>query len=787
MRSNGRKISRPRHWVAVTLAMGLLAAAPWAQAASFETYYGEKDKLDGGEDVKSVQYCEGSGSIVAGTRRLPDGNSEVLVTRAADDGTVLTGTQWGYRIADAKQSSAFGIVELRERGGFVLTGAVNVGEGSQIYAMRIDCDGKPAWTTLLGNRKETDLATGYDVLQSSKGDLVVVGEELGRDGELGVGRIARLSTSGALIFDQTYDGPEAKVGLRFRAVAETLDKQGSETDLVVAGSAVNDNAVRGALMFRTDSGGAPLCDAVLGDGNDNREFLGVTALKTATRYGETVLVGALAGLDQGAPSSAYLARFARGGCTVQAQSVISDNGNVYAFDVAETPELGAGGTALVVTGTVNTPATGTRGYLFVANAGDLLQNSAPPRLFGTLLRRAETLYAIDRKDDAYVLAGSTFSDPEGVGDRQDFYLVQTDSGMKTGCTEAWAPRVVRVAPKPRSFVPRVDRAPEPKESGTAFGPGFDVGVACDPTKDCEAVIDNGTVKLGVDKTGFLNVDCPDPLRAPLSVGRYGTHRVGLRYMIKESVYESDAAAPGCPCEGWGVADASSGLTAHTSMWEGTSGNMIPSPLVYTNSTAKSVVDILDGSGNPALRVTHNYVPTSITPYLYRVEVQIENIGKAPIRDLRYTRGIDYDVAPNAFSEYITIVGAGSPLVVAANDNGFNSVDPLAIDSNLGMTGNFTDWGAGDRGAHFDFRLGSLNPGQIRNFLTYYGAAPTEVTAINALNSVGANIYSLGQSNWSGSAAPPIPWASGAPFGSYGYKIGGPATFMYGVDKNQSEP
>ncbi|WP_242110969.1 hypothetical protein [Luteimonas aquatica] len=784
MQGKGDGVSRLRRSLALTAAGGLLLASSLAQAASFESYYGEKEWRDGGEDVKTVRYCEGGGSVTAGTRRLPDGSSEVLVVRADNGGAVLTPTQWTYRIADSHASSAYGIIELREGRGFALTGSVNTGDGSQIFVLQIGCDGKPGWTTLLGNRSGKNTATGYDLLQAGgfgkqaapAGDIVVVGDELDSGGGPGRGRIARLDLGGGVLWDQGYDGPEAGLGLRFRAVAENIASSGAPTDLVVAGTAVDKTAIRRALMFRTDGGGAPVCNSMLGDGQDQRDFLGLTALRTANYAGETVAVGIIAGRDQAAPASAYLARYPRGSCTPRVQSVVSDVGSVFAYDLVETPDLGESGSALAVVGTMNNASAGTRGYLFVANIADLLLAGAQPRLYGKLLKHAETLLAIDRRDEDVLIAGSTFSDPENVGDAQDYFLVQTDSGMWTGCTDAWKPQSARTTPKPRSFAPRVERIQERKETGTPQGEAFDAGIACDPTKDC-SVIDNGTVKLGVAPTGHLNVDCPE---AKTSIGRAGTKRVGLRYMLAppSGADEADAASPGCPCEGWGVAAADLGVSAQTSLWEGTSSNLLLDSFTYSSSDATSVVRILDAAGAPLLRVTHRYVPTPVTPYLYRVEVTFQNLGKKAINDLRYTRGIDYDVAPNAFSEYITISGAGSPMVIEANDNGFNSVNPLSPNSNFGGVGNLLDWGPRDLGAHFDFRLaGTLNAGQSRTLITYYGAAPKEEAALNALSLVGANIYSLGQSNWSGGPFGP----GGGPTGTYGAATGEPVTFMYGVD------
>ncbi|MCX7594124.1 MAG: hypothetical protein N2235_10250, partial [Fischerella sp.] len=63
-----------------------------------------------------------------------------------------------------------------------------------------------------------------------------------------------------------------------------------------------------------------------------------------------------------------------------------------------------------------------------------------------------------------------------------------------------------------------------------------------------AIISNGTIQLGVNQEGHLNVPGGTP-----SSGS-GTTSVGLRFLPTNA----DGTAPGCLCEGWGVADAESG-------------------------------------------------------------------------------------------------------------------------------------------------------------------------------------------------------------------------------------
>lgn len=251
----------------------------------------------------------------------------------------------------------------------------------------------------------------------------------------------------------------------------------------------------------------------------------------------------------------------------------------------------------------------------------------------------------------------------------------------------------------------------------------------------DAIVDNGTVQLGVHDIGNLNVP-----GGPPSSGT-GTSSVGLRYLPTGA----ESTAPGCLCEGWGVADALSSVTGYANEAAGTSDNLNVVSFTSTASTAVSVVDILDDSSKPALRVTQDYHPAGGTANLYEVSVKIENLSSSPI-DARYRRVMDWDIEPTAFNEFSTVQGGNSTALLYDSNNGFAPADPLSGPSDLGQTGNFTDAGPNDHGALFDFGFGMVDPGDSKSFKIYYGAAGTEADALGALATVGAEVYSLGQPN-----------------------------------------
>ena len=159
----------------------------------------------------------------------------------------------------------------------------------------------------------------------------------------------------------------------------------------------------------------------------------------------------------------------------------------------------------------------------------------------------------------------------------------------------------------------------------------------------------------------------------------------------------------------------------------------------TATTATSVVDIGD-----ELRVTHDFHPSPSTPNLYEIDVTIENLGADALDDIRYRRVTDWDVEPTPFSEYVTIQGGDARRLLFDSDHGFATANPLGERPSIQSTGDFVDSGPFDHGALLDFGFGALGAGAQKSFTIYYGAAATEAGAERALNSVGAEVYSLAQ-------------------------------------------
>lgn len=259
--------------------------------------------------------------------------------------------------------------------------------------------------------------------------------------------------------------------------------------------------------------------------------------------------------------------------------------------------------------------------------------------------------------------------------------------------------------------------------------------------NAQAIISNGTVRLGINQTGELNFDdfAPHP-------GAF-TNIVGLRSVSSGH----EATADGCTCEGWGAA-----VAGVDTVYRNTS---VGSSSVFSSSMSTDYAGAgTEGtyavstvvSGTEALVVKHDY-HASATPFLYQVDVTITNNTANDFTSATlYRRTMDWDIEPTPFNEFSTIRGAaGAANVLEADDNGFCNSNPLS-GSCFGTPANFEHLGPYDHGASFTFSFDALKAGASQTFTIFYGVAPSERAAINALATVGAEVYSLGQANIGGS-------------------------------------
>ena len=272
-----------------------------------------------------------------------------------------------------------------------------------------------------------------------------------------------------------------------------------------------------------------------------------------------------------------------------------------------------------------------------------------------------------------------------------------------------------------------DAAPNPKNLG-ASPRGGAAGFGRQCANGSGAVIETSVVRLGVDCLAQLNTDFPGD---PIGIGF-----MGLRFKPTGN----PSTEPGCLCEGWGAADAGSGISGYANNDNDNAG-LVQTGFASTPTTAVVDTDIIGPSG-PAMSVRHDYHPSAV-PNLFEATVTITNLTTGPLGDIRYRRVMDWDIGPTEFNEFVTLFHGTAAALIGTDTNGFDTADPLSTDGSF-LPGPVTDSGPDDHGARFDFALGPLDPGQSHVFNIYYGAAATESEALSAISIVGAETYSLGQ-------------------------------------------
>ncbi|WP_374455287.1 IPT/TIG domain-containing protein [Nocardioides sp.] len=226
--------------------------------------------------------------------------------------------------------------------------------------------------------------------------------------------------------------------------------------------------------------------------------------------------------------------------------------------------------------------------------------------------------------------------------------------------------------------------------------------------------------------------------------------VGLR---RTDIGQGEVLAHGCACEGWGIGNTAASAG---SVVGGTSTNLLSTGFDFDGTSATSDTELVGGP--MGLRIRHRFTPSS-HPDLYRVEVDVVNTGFSTWQDVHYRRAFDWDVDPTPFHEYVTFgrrPGAADSYVHYTSNDGFADPNPANALTHLGSEGYFEDAGPADHGGLIDIALGDIVPdGGRRSFVFYYGVSLSESAALAAIDSVGAQVYSLGQPDGAASSGSPI--------------------------------
>jgi len=302
-----------------------------------------------------------------------------------------------------------------------------------------------------------------------------------------------------------------------------------------------------------------------------------------------------------------------------------------------------------------------------------------------------------------------------------------------------------------------------------------------------AILDNGTVQLGIGPYGELNVPggtesaggggvlprTASPDGSNVVEGPPGVTTVGLRNVA----LNWEGVAPGTPAEGWGLADllGKQDGGVRSSMFpsygppplaegDGWNGIFDVSPVSFSvggagtlpESVGDRAVVVTDVGDPPFARVVHDFRPSE-NPNLYVVRVRVESLVFGP--ELtggvgiwpRYRRTIDWDAENTALQELVTlgVVGDIDLKPSASEGQGFQIPRPLTpLVSSFCPSGDVFEYcGPDDLGIAIDWDFPPLATGTgFEFFRLFYGTATTQAAALAALEQVDARLYSFGQTS-----------------------------------------
>ncbi|MDB5036080.1 MAG: hypothetical protein JWQ98_3321 [Chlorobi bacterium] len=473
-------------WGLVMLLFCLMRADAWGQV-SFEHVYAAPN----GSGTRGVSMDLGCGTaggfISVGSRPGNGTNADVYVVRTKGDGSVIWAQSYDIG-AIGWNDYATSIVELNSSNGYAITG-ITQDSGSHdtfasfdIFVMQIDCDGNVVWVKTFGDsahaERAQDIKTAPALLGDGTEDLVIAGGRSTAGGGVRDALLFRLSSTGAPIWERTYD---LGVGKSEGFTALTVTTVTGAGDIVAVGS--REVLVPGlgsrsqGFMMRVGPngliGGGSQGAADFGPDSSNEIFQSVIELKVGPLAGNLVAIGET-NVSPSGDRDIYVVRTGYSPCSPSVQRRIGNHVDSYGliddsgYDIKElagdmTNYNGMRGGYLILTGysgqrittptpnhptpyhhnnlallgldpttliPVRGPVSGT-GRLF---GGDSLNYGSygyslaeVDNLSGSGMRRGIIICGLSTDDLTQRLAGG------------EFYIVKTDDAGRTGCEFNWFP------------------------------------------------------------------------------------------------------------------------------------------------------------------------------------------------------------------------------------------------------------------------------------------------------------------------------------------------------------
>ncbi len=273
---------------------------------------------------------------------------------------------------------------------------------------------------------------------------------------------------------------------------------------------------------------------------------------------------------------------------------------------------------------------------------------------------------------------------------------------------------------------------------------FAIGALAFAGQTDAAIVDNGTIKMGIQNRGQLIVPSGDLSNNchhdSLSIRQMSTNFEGM-----------DCDKEG---EGWGMA-YDLGLPTEVRCWASSGLFMAaplssPPPLVLSYTwTATSVTSTLRCG---SVEITQTYNPYTGQPTIYRDDIKIINVGPTEITGLTYRRAMAWGSFTvwndSTFEDINTLpIGSTAPIVVKHTGlvSGSTSLDPASTPMYLieGPPASAPVFHhTSDEAMIWEFDFGNFKPGASQPFTLYYGAEDTTLGAMATLSAIGAQMYNL---------------------------------------------
>jgi hypothetical protein len=409
-------------------------------SAQWEAVYGEPPLAESGaRGVAPVRHCPGGGFIAVGSQRRPTARSSqvyvvytdpaggVLFENTYDVGAVGASSR-GLSVVERAASVAAGLAP-----GFVVAGSTMANGNEDAFLMQLDCAGRVIWSNVYQTQRREALfdvieaQTGAAAVLTAPGDIVAAGYSTNPVTGESDGLILRVKENGNLIWDRRYDHGRTTESL-VALIEARLSTGSSSGDIVAVGSWRDGTAAEQgwALRVSGDNGGlfgGNHCSAAYGTSITER-FTAVAEVNVPSA-GQLVFAG---DRTSTAGNNVLLVRSLANPCLQQTSRILLNPGvALTAADLATRNAATTGG-SLLLTGRAATEA-----HLMAIDPVTLVPPTGTAQIFGLTKPGQEIGASVSATQQGAVIAGTSLSDFEAVGDPSDLYLITTDPSLSTNC------------------------------------------------------------------------------------------------------------------------------------------------------------------------------------------------------------------------------------------------------------------------------------------------------------------------------------------------------------------